>query len=242
MAKQASDSIANSCFTVKVRKSLLVNEVLHFPDVSSYDQGINFSDSYLVVAKATEGTYYRDPLYGTYQADAHVWNTFFMAYHFLHHGNATEQADYCYHVVGPHVPLAIDAEPYLSSHPSILDIEQFLDEYQRLGGMCYITYLPKWYWEVLGTPDLTGLVERKQSLWSSNYPTTGYSNDGPGWISYGGLPVAIWQYSSTVNYGDVSDVDFNAFRGTGLQTSLPMVRAEFQHLVTTGVLTSDVHV
>src|SRR5579862_8400970 len=208
-----------------------MSDVLHFPDVYSGDQGINFSSSYLVIAKATEGTFYTDPLFRTYQAYAKQWNTYLMGYHFLHQGNAAAQADYCFREVGPHVPIALDCEPFLSSHPSILDMEEFIDEFWRLGGMSFISYLPKWYWELMGQPSLNGLIERKQSLWSSNYPSAGYSDNRPGWQSYGGLPVAIWQYSSTVNYGGVNDVDFNAFRGTGQQTSLAGVRAEFQHLV-----------
>jgi lysozyme len=218
-----------------------MSEVLHFPDVYSDDQGINFSDSYLVVAKATEGTFYTDPLFKQYQTEARAENVYLMAYHFLHHGNAAAQARYCYNLVGPKVPLAIDVEPQLSSMPSILDTEQFIDAYQNLGGTIYTVYLPKWYWQVMGTPDLDGLIERHQWLWTSNYPVDGYSDDGPGWEGYGGLPVAMWQYSSTINYGGVAEVDFNAFRGTGEQQSLAGVRAEFQHLVTTGILTADIH-
>jgi len=217
-----------------------MSEVLHFPDIWSGDTGINFASSYLVACKATEGTGYFDPEYPTARQFATRNNVFFMGYHFLHHGNVLQQADYAYKMVGPSVPLAIDVEPYLSSRPTPYDAEMFIDEYRRLGGKIFITYYPFWYWQLQGSPDLAGLRERSQWLWSSNYPPAGYTDNGPGWNGYGGLQVAIWQYSSSIPYGGIPEVDFNAFRGTGKQPSLAGVRAEFQHLVTTGVLTSAV--
>lgn len=213
-----------------------MSEVLHFPDVYSGSQRINFQTSYAVIAKATQGLHYTDPVYGAFQTEARAKNVFFMAYHFLEHGNAAAQADYCFKLVGHNVPLAIDAEPYMSSHPTTLDIEQFLDEYQRLGGKCFTVYLPHWYWQGIGSPDLNGLIIRNQRLWTSNYPTEGYSDNGPGWEGYGGMAVSMWQYSSTIPYGGISAVDFNAFRGTGKQTTLPGVLSELEKVVSTGIL------
>lgn len=216
-----------------------MSEVLHFPDVYSGDTGINYSTSYVTIAKATQGLTYVDPEYVAFIKNAQHWNVYPVAYHFLQAGYAAQQADHAYSIVGPHVPLAIDVEPYLSSHPTPLDAEIFIDEYRRLGGMVYLTYLPNWYWWLLGSPLLEGLIERRQWLWSSNYPASGYSDTGPGWDSYGGLPVAVWQYSSSIRYGGISQVDFNAFRGTGKQSSLPGVLGEFQSLVTTGEMLQE---
>lgn len=216
-----------------------MTEVLHFPDIYSGDAGINFSSSYLTIAKATQGTQYTNTLYNTFKKDAAAWDVYLTAYHFLEQGNAATQADHAFQVVGPNTPLALDVEPNLSSHPSILDAEIFIDEYRRLGGKIFLTYLPNWYWWLLGSPDLYGLIERNQWLWSSNYPINGYSDNGPGWLPYGGLNVAVWQYASTINYGGVSNVDFNAFRGTGKQTTLPGVLAEFKSLVTTGKMLQE---
>jgi GH25 family lysozyme M1 (1,4-beta-N-acetylmuramidase) len=216
-----------------------MNEVLHFPDIYSEDAGINFRDSYIVVCKSTQGSRYFDPIYTVCKSDAVKQNVYFMAYHFLQHGGAWQQAEYAYKIVGPHTPLALDVEPYLSSHPTVLDAEQFIDEYRRLGGIIHITYLPRWYWWTIGSPILGGLAERRQWLWTSEYPVNGYSDNGPGWESYGGLPVAMWQYSDSINYGGISDVDFNAFKGTGKQVNLPGVLGEFKRLVTTGELTTE---
>jgi glycosyl hydrolase family 25 len=214
-------------------------EVLHFPDVYSGDFGINFGSSYVVVAKATQGIHYVDPYYQNYQAQAKAESTYFMGYHFLEKGNVIQQAQAAFKVVGSRVPLALDCESYLSSRPDIVDVCEFLDEYTSLGGLCYITYLPHWYWQsVLNSPDLGELYARHQWLWSSNY--TVYSDTGPGWEGYGGLPVAMWQYADNVPYGGKPAVDFSAFKGTGSQASLAGLLGEFAHLVTTGVLSKNV--
>lgn len=217
----------------------MTEQVLHFPDVYSGDNGINFGSSYIVAAKATQGSWYSDPYYGTYQRAASDEDCYFMAYHFLERGNAVKQAQFAYKFVGPRVPLAIDCESYLSSRPTITDVMEFVDAYRELGGICYILYLPRWYWQyVLNSPDLTELVQRNMWLWTSDYTT--YSDDGIGWDGYGNMPVAIWQYSDSINYGGKPNVDFDAFKGTGTQTTLPNVVKEFARLVTTGILTANV--
>lgn len=211
-----------------------MSTVLHFPDVYSGDAGIDFSSSYAVISKATQGVNYVNPDYKGFQANARKWNTFFMGYHFLEHHNIQAQANAAFKVVGNLVPLAVDVEPNLASRPTLLDAEQFIDEYKSLGGKIYLTYLPHWYWEAMGSPALDGLKQRSQHLWTSDYPRAGYSDDGPGWQGYGGMDVAVWQYSSTVNYGGIQEVDFNAFRGTGSQSSFKGVLREFENLVSTG--------
>lgn len=217
----------------------MANPVLHFPDISSRSKGIDFSTSYVVIAKATQGMDYTNPQYLAFQAQAKADNVYFVAYHFLEQGNGAAQATHCYSVVGNKVPLAVDCESYLSSHPRLSDLVTFIDEYRRLGGILYLTYLPHWYWvEFWGSPKLDALATRDQWLWTSSY--TNYSDNGIGWKGYGGLQVAMWQYADNVDYGGLAECDFSAFKGTGKQPSFAGVRAEFQHLVTTGVLTTDI--
>jgi lysozyme len=214
-------------------------ETLHFPDLYSGSAGIDFSSSFIAVGKATQGMHYVDPQYTAFQSQAKAKNVYYMAYHFLEQGNGKAQATHAFSVVGPHVALAVDCESYLTSHPRLIDLCDFIDEYKRLGGILYITYLPHWYWQDFwNSPNLSALAVRDQWLWSSNY--TNYSDTGPGWKGYGNLQVAIWQYADDIDYGGIQDVDFNAFKGTGKQPSLTGTRAEFQHLVTTGVLTTDI--
>lgn len=206
--------------------------VLHFPDISNYDAGIDFRSSYTVIAKATEGTNYTNPEYGTFKVLARQWRVWLTAYHFLHAGNGAAQAQHCFNVVGRGVGLALDCELTGRSQPTIQDMCDFIDKYRQLGGELYLSYLPHWYWQdYLKSPDLSPLKDRRQWLWSSDYVP--YDDNGPGWEGYGGLPVAIWQYSDSVNYGNVSQVDFNAFKGTG-SNDLMVTFREYQRLVLTG--------
>jgi lysozyme len=209
---------------------------LFYPDIYSGDHGINFNSSYIVVAKATQGTWYTDPFYGEYMDTAHNESVFFCAYHFLEAGNdAAQQAEHYAKVVNADTPgmLDIETNPANNTRPTIANAVTFLKECNTLGRKVYLSYLPEWYWKDLGEPSLEPLIELNQSLVSSNYPAEGYTANGPGWDSYGGMTPKAWQYSATVNYGGMPEVDFNAFKGSGsadIQTTLE----EFRNLVMTG--------
>lgn len=206
---------------------------LHYPDISSYDAGIDFSSSLVVCVKATQGTNYKDPYYGGWKATAKAHNVYFTAYHFLMQGNAAAQAHYCMSVVGPGTPLMLDIETTTGSNPSLGDVTEFIDAYRRAGGVnSYLCYLPHWYWQGHWRSESLGpLKARSQWLVTSNY--TNYSQNGPGWNGYGGLGVAAWQYSSTVHYGGIGNVDFNAFKGKG-SADIHQTLREFDSLVKTG--------
>lgn len=206
---------------------------LHYPDISSWDAGINFHDSYIVCAKATQGTNYMDPYYAGWKNTAKAQNVYFTAYHFLMQGNGAAQAHYCMSQVGPGVPLMLDIESAMGSYPSVADTIDFIDAYRNAGGIhSYLAYLPHWYWQQhWGSEPLDAMHRRSMWLVSSDYTT--YSDTGPGWNGYGGLGVAAWQYSSDVDYGGVGQVDFNAFKGSG-SPSLSKTLSEFDMLVKTG--------
>lgn len=93
------------------------------------------------------------------------------------------------------------------SKPGLALAEEFITAYRKLGGVCHDVYLPHWYWQVLGSPSLTGLAKMGVWLTSSQYTT--YSHSGPGWAGYGGLVPQVWQYSDNGPGG----FDYNAFRG-----------------------------
>jgi GH25 family lysozyme M1 (1,4-beta-N-acetylmuramidase) len=206
--------------------------VIHYPDISSFDAGINFGNAYVVCAKATQGTGYVNPEYAGYRSEAARQNVFFIAYHFLTAGNAKAQADHYCSVVAAGTPGMVDVEPAMGSNPGIADAETFITECRKQGRPVYLTYLPRWYWLCLGSPALPGLAALGQRLVTSDY--TAYSDTGPGWEGYGGLHVAAWQYSSTVRYGGISAVDFNAFKGSGKATSVEGTLAELKSFATTG--------
>lgn len=172
---------------------------IHYPDVSNYNPGFDAGPYPALVAKATEGTTFTDKLYAGFKAQA-VGKPF-AAYHWLNTADLQAQAEHAHSVIGS-TPVMWDCEAAGATVPRILDITS---RYRALGGVATLVYLPHWFWQNLGSPDLRPLAAAGLSLVSSNYTT--YSDTGPGWNPYGGVTPAIWQYTST-------PVDMNAFKGT----------------------------
>lgn len=178
-----------------------------FPDISSYEKGLTIQPGTVaVIAKATEGTYYRDAEYANFKAQAAHVGAVFSAYHFLKAGNGSAQADYCHAMVGS-TPVMLDVETEGTSKPTVADCAAFIARMRSLGGRVWGCYFPRWFWEQVGG-DLGSLGV---AIVSSSYTT--YSDTGPGWQPYGGATPAVWQYTDAQPYGGQT-VDFNAYRGT----------------------------
>lgn len=181
---------------------------IFFPDISSYEAGMAIQPGTVaVVAKATEGTYYRDSQYATFKAQAAQAGAVFSAYHFLKAGNGAAQADYCHAIVGD-TPVMLDVETEGTSKPTVADCLAFITRMRALGGRVWGAYFPRWYWEQVGG----NLASLGVAIVASGYPGH-YSDTGPNWLPYGGVSPAIWQYTNAQPYGG-QHVDFNAFRGT----------------------------
>lgn len=178
---------------------------LFYPDLSNYQAGYKIpSGTPAVVAKATEGTYYLDSSFHDFQHQATVLGVPFSGYHFLKSESTPEdQAQYYYNFAGK-IPCMLDVETEGGSRPTVDQVVAFMEALQRLGGRVWGVYLPQWYWGDIGG-DLSRLRTAGAVLISSYYVS--YSDNGPGWNSYGGATPTIWQYTS-------SPVDMNAFKGT----------------------------
>lgn len=186
---------------------------IFFPDVSSYTPNVDPAAHPVLIARATLSNRVTDTAYATFKQRAAAAHTVFVAYHWLNHGNLAAQAAHCYSVVGAGIPLMIDAEDEAGNTGyngplTVGDITGFAAQYRALGGTASLAYVPSWYWSgAMGAPDLTPLNAAGLHLVSSNYPTAGYSDNGPGWAPYGGVAPAQWQYTDT-------PIDMNAYRGT----------------------------
>jgi hypothetical protein len=180
---------------------------IFFPDISSYEHGLTIQPGTVaVIAKATEGTYYRDAEYENFKAQAARIGAIFSAYHFLKAGGGAAQADYCHAMVGS-TPVMLDVETEGASKPTVADCAAFIARMRELGGRVWGAYFPRWFWGQVGG-DLGSLGV---AIVSSAY--TSYSDSGPGWQPYGGVTPTIWQFTSSWSYGGQS-VDLNAYRGT----------------------------
>lgn len=185
---------------------------LYFPDISAFQAGIDLAGAKAVIVKATEGTGWSSPDYTRAKANAAQHGTFFMAYHFLHHGSDAAQATFAHGVAGS-APMMIDCEPTVTSRPTVGDAAGFADAYRHAGGTVHLVYLPHWYWQQLGSPSLKVLADAGLCLVSSAYTTYTDASTGTGWQPYGGMTPVIWQYTDRLSFNG-HDVDFNAFRGS----------------------------
>lgn len=181
---------------------------IRYPDVSNWNAGLSLSGAAAAVAKASQGTGYRDPYFAGFRAQAANLGVPFAGYHWLDTTDAAAQARNAFAVVGAGTPLMIDDEqPPISVGHTLA----FVAAYRQLGGTVTMEYLPQWVWSRSGSPDLRPLATAGLSLVSSNYTT--YSDTGPGWTAYGGVTPTIWQYTDAQPFNGRS-VDFNAFKGT----------------------------
>lgn len=187
---------------------------IFFPDVSHYNDPLNLSGVPFVWAKATEGTTFTDPAYHSFVVQAQTRRIPYGAYHFLRAADPMGQARHALAVVGEGVPLFVDVERATGdpARPTVSTVTSFVTEYRRVGGTCHMVYLPVEYWrDVLGSPDLRPLS--KAGVFFINAWYTTYSNNGPGWGTYGGIQPAQWQYTSGHMLNGKA-VDWNAYRGT----------------------------
>lgn len=180
---------------------------IFFPDISSYEAGLIIQPGTVaVIAKATEGTYYKDAQYANFKAQAAHVGAVFSAYHFLKAGGGMAQADYCHAMVGS-TPVMLDVETEGTSKPTVADCAAFIARMRALGGRVWGAYFPQWFWQQVGG----NLASLGVAVVASNY--TAYSDSGPGWAPYGGVTPSLWQYTDKQSYGGQS-MDFNAYKGT----------------------------
>jgi GH25 family lysozyme M1 (1,4-beta-N-acetylmuramidase) len=189
-----------------------------------------------IICKLGQGTQ-TDAYAGSIQwlQQAKAMGLYAMGYHYLSNGNPAGQAAAFVSALNhAGVPGCIDAE---DGSGDINNIRAFYNECIKRGAHIAFLYLPRWYWQKIGSPDLSGLPP----LWSSHYPDMVVGNPQENfrrtspsyWNGYGSLPVHVLQFTSTGRVAGHT-VDCNAFRGTrGELAALlnnPTTVAQFQPL------------
>jgi lysozyme len=144
-----------------------------------------------------------------------------MGYHYLRPGNEVEQAHvFAQQLLQADVPGMLDVEALAADGKTptltVAGIRQFLDAAALRGARVPLLYLPRWYHERMGSPDLSGLPR----LWASGYVSGGgyaadlYQAVTPRlWAPYGGLPVAVLQFTNKALVAG-QKIDADAFLGT----------------------------
>lgn len=172
-----------------------------------------------VFIKATEGASYQDPTFHPNLAEARAAGLLVAAYHYQRGGvSASAQRNNITSQVPRDVPVILDVE----DGSGTVDMTRELVTLLGINGYRVpLLYLPRWYWQRLGNPSLSGLPP----LWSSRYPDTVVGSladewaDVPAnyWDGYGGLSVAVLQFTSSSRVAGHQPLDANAYRGTRQQ-------------------------
>ena len=182
-----------------------------FPDLSNWEPSLNLEPGTVaVVAKATEGDYYKDASFARFRDQAKNIGAVFSGYHFLISNIDPALQAKWYHDFAGNIPCMLDVETEGASRPTVDECLSFMSALKGLGGRCWGVYFPRWYQAQVGG-DLGALERAGAVLVSSSYTT--YSETGPGWDPYGGATPKVWQYTNNQAYGG-APCDFNAFRGS----------------------------
>lgn len=146
-----------------------------------------------------------------------------LGYHYLRPGNIATQARVFADALkraGDHLPGVLDAEALAADKVTptltIGMIREFYTAARALGAEIPFLYLPRWYWQRIGSPNLAGLP----ILWASSYPSRQqapasvlYDLIGPErWNAYGGGVVGVLQFSETAQVAG-RIIDVNAYPG-----------------------------
>jgi len=200
------------------------------PDISSYEHGLNVAGlaEPFVLAKVTEGTYYRDKDWPAFRDAARRAGKLLVAYHFVTGEDPHAQAANLAGWIGDKsIPVMLDFEPTGNSHPTHAQQLAVADAINAAGMRVKLSYTPRWYWQQIGSPNLTGLTARGIGVVSSAYPNTSISDPprdyaadggdtGPGWAPYGGITPLLWQFTDA-GAEQGQRMDYNAYRGTAAE-------------------------
>lgn len=177
-------------------------------------EGISF-----VFIKATEGNTFLDSEFAANLAEARRAGLQVAAYHYVRaSAGAALQVAWISRHVPKDVPVILDVE---ANSGAIALTRDLVARLKAAGYRVPLLYLPRWYWQQIGSPSLVGLPP----LWSSRYPDNVVGTiadewaDVPAhyWDGYGGLPVAVLQFTSSAAIAGHQPLDANAYRGTPQQ-------------------------
>ena len=176
-------------------------------------QAVAESGILAVIHKATEGTTYIDPLRANNLARAKQQGLAICTYHFLKHGNATEQMEFYCKIVQPGVGerVIIDHEDAACTlgdlHEAVLALRNISNErFLNLKITVYSGHLLKEQLDDAYDP----LLATGTDLWIAHY-----TSGAPTW-PYATYPsYKLWQYSETGHVPGIEDeVDMNEFNGS----------------------------
>jgi lysozyme len=199
-------------------------------DVASYQAGLNLAEvkaeSFdFIIAKATQGSGYVDPAWTSFRDGAVANDLILVAYHYVTLDAATAQAENLVGALGDtSIPVMLDFE---AGSGDLANFWAVTDAITAAGAHVALSYIPRWYWQQIGSPDLTGVpgLVASDYVGGSGYASALYpGDDSDFWAGYGGVEPVILQFTDAAEVAGQT-VDADAYIGTA---------EELQQLLTTG--------
>lgn len=183
-----------------------------------------------VEAKVSEGNYYSDPYWAATLNACNAIGLPCIGYHYVSTDDPTAQARLFVENGGGNVAM-LDFE---ANSGDIGNFWAVVAAFNAAGVQITLSYIPRWYWQDIGSPDLTGAPGLVASgyVGGSGYASELYPGDDDTqlWASYGGATPAILQFTDSALVAGIL-VDANAFRGnldqlTALLTGAPVTQPD----------------
>jgi GH25 family lysozyme M1 (1,4-beta-N-acetylmuramidase) len=168
-----------------------------------------------VFAKVSEGDYYRDWTWPHYRDAARAAGLQVAGYHYLRGDcDINAQADLFLDQLGdPTCPIMIDFE---ANSGGMATFWAFVNAVNARGRQVNLSYIPRWYWAQIGSPDIAQVPGLIQSSYvgGSGFASGLYAGvTDRYWAGFGGRNVDILQFSDAGLVAGRS-VDVNAFPGS----------------------------
>lgn len=170
-----------------------------------------------VCHKVSEGNYYKDPYWTPVRQWCQSNNFVVFGYHYVTTNDPTSQAATWLSNVGDRsLPCMLDFE---ANSGDITNFWAVANAFNTAGVRVALSYIPRWYWQQIGSPDLShvpGLVSSSY-FQEGKYASVEYygsgGDGGQGWAPYGGASPVVWQFTDAAIING-HRVDCNAFRGS----------------------------
>lgn len=195
------------------------SSVIYGPDIHpTFQAGISIDKiaaegfSFLAV-KASQGTS------SSWAAGADTWldradalGLVTYVYHYLTTADVNAQAQTA-KTAARGRPVMVDCE---DGSGNVANVRAFLAACSRIGVRVPLVYIPRWWWQSVGSASLAGLppIVSSRYLTATGYASAIYSQVPPSfWDSYGGGTTTILQFSDRASVAG-KQIDVNAYRGT----------------------------
>ncbi|WP_051151512.1 GH25 family lysozyme [Nocardia niigatensis] len=167
--------------------------------------------------KVSEGDYFADPDWAGYKAQADACGMPIIGYHYAIASCAPAAQVAKFAANGGGNVVMIDFE---ANSGTLTDYWDLVRAFNAVGITVVLSYLPQWYWEQIGSPDLSqvpGLIASAYPSSSAGYASVLYQqaggDSGEGWNPYGGGSPVMWQFTDCALTNGTT-LDANAFRGS----------------------------